>query len=591
MAAEVPRPEHPDPQRMRADWVNLNGTWQFEIDAGRNGLESGWAERDGLADRITVPFCPESRLSGVGHVDFMPAVWYRRSFDVPAAWQGRRIRLHFGAVDFDATVWVNGQRVGGHTGGYAPFCFDVTSVANVGGTNTVVVYAEDDTRTGRQPSGKQSPRHGSFGCLYTRVTGIWQTVWLEAVGTTFIRHHTIQGDPFSGRVDVCVETDGPTHGLRLQAAIQTPGGPVIDEMPLTGPVTHCSLTVPDPVAWAPGNPHLYDVALSIVDGAGQTVDTVAGYVGLRRFEVCGHRLLLNGRPVFLRTVLDQGYYPDGLYTAPTDEALRNDVQLSLDVGFNGARLHQKAFEPRFLYWADALGYLVTGEYGDWGTDFGKAAAHEAVMGEWPEIVRRGVNHPSLILWTPFNETSGRVRPFKAEHDALLRNVYQLTRGLDPTRPVIDTSGYCHVVTDVYDVHNYDQDVAAFAKRFGEFDGTARTAFRNAPNEDCDYRDGQPYFVSEYGGIWWDPGARGGEQGWGYGDRPASEAEYLERYRGLTDVLLGNPNICAFCYTQLYDIEQEVNGIYTYDRRAKLEPATMAEIRRVNQQPAAIESES
>ncbi len=588
MTADVPRPEHPDPQRVRPDWITLNGTWQFEIDPGRNGLESGWAERDTLGGRITVPFCPESRLSGVGCVDFMPAVWYRRAFEVPASWRGRRVRLYFGAVDFECKVCVNGQLVGGHLGGYAPCGFDVTPVIQFGGQNTVVVYAEDDVRTGRQPAGKQSTRHGSHGCHYTRVTGIWQTVWLEAVGSTFIRHHTLTGDPFSGRVDVTVETDGTTTGLALRVEIQTSGGPIVAEQPLTGPLTHCQLTIPDPIAWDPGNPHLYDVTLSIIDANGRTVDVLTSYVGLRRFEIDGHRLLLNGRSVFLRMVLDQGYYADGIYTAPSDDALRADVQRSLDIGFNGARLHQKVFEPRFLYWADKLGYLVTGEYGDWGMDFGQTMAHEAMLGEWPEIVRRDVNHPALILWTPFNETSGRVRPFKGEHDALLRNIYHLTQSIDPTRPVIDTSGYCHVVTDVYDVHNYDQDVVSFTKRFGAFDGTGKTAFRNVPHEDCDYVDGQPYFVSEYGGIWWDPDALGGEQGWGYGDRPGSERQYVDRYRALTEVLLNNPHICAFCYTQLYDIEQEVNGVYTYDRGAKFDQPLMDEIRQINQQAAAIE---
>ncbi len=588
MSTDIPRPEHPDPQRMRSDWVNLNGPWQFEIDAGRNGLASGWSDRDPLAGRITVPFCPESRLSGVGSVDFMPAVWYRRAFDIPTPWRGRRVRLHFGAVDFDARVWVNGRFVGRHVGGYAPFCFDITSVAKVGGGNTVVVYVEDDPRTGHQPAGKQSTRQGSYGCHYTRVTGIWQTVWLEAVGSTFIRHHVIAGDPVSGLVDMAIETDGPTAGLRLRAEIQTSGPPVVAERALTGLLTHCQLTIPDAIPWGPGNPHLYDVTLSIIDDAGQAVDALTTYVGLRRFEVEGRRLMLNGRTLFLRTVLDQGYYPDGIYTAPSDDALRADVQRSLDVGFNGARLHQKVFEPRFLYWADRLGYLVTGEYGDWGMDFGPTAAHDAMMGEWPEIVRRDVNHPSLIMWTPFNETSSRVRPFKEAHDALLRNVFWLTKAIDPARPVIDTSGYCHVVTDVYDVHNYDQDTSSFAARFGTFDGTAGAAFRNVPNEDCDYIDGQPYFVSEYGGIWWDPSALGGEQGWGYGDRPKSEREYIDRYRALTDVLLNNPHICAFCYTQLYDIEQEVNGIYTYDRQPKFDPSLMDEIRKINQQPAAIE---
>jgi len=589
-AGDIPRAEHPDPQRMRDDWLNLNGPWDFAIDAGRNGLEAGWQNQAKWPGQtsILVPFCPESALSRIGVRDFLPAVWYRRTFEAPAAWAGRRVLLHFGAVDFDCRVWLNGRYLGRHIGGYTPFRFDVTDMLRPGGENQIIVYVEDDVRTGRQPGGKQSNRLESYGCHYTRVTGIWQTVWLEATGRAFVQDLQILPSADFSQVTVLAAIDGPTEGLSLQAEALLDGRSVARSQCPAGSIAAAHLDLAEVALWEPGHGRLYDLVLELRDAAGNVVDRLRSYFGLRRIEIDGRKILLNGKPIFLRWVLDQGYWPDGIYTASSEQDLKADIERALACGFNGARLHQKVFEPRQLYWADRLGFLLAGEMGDWKMDLAEPLAHEAFLADWTAAVLRDRNRPSLILWTPLNESAGRRRRLAdpSVHDILLRNLYDLTKRLDPTRPVIDTSGYVHVVTDIYDVHSYEQDPAKFAALFEPLrTGRRRDAFRNFPDEDIAYDGGRPYFVSEYGGIWWDPAASGGERGWGYGNRPGSEAEFLGRLEALTKALLDNPGICGFCYTQLYDIEQEVNGLYTYDRRAKFDPAV---IRRALSAPAAME---
>jgi beta-galactosidase/beta-glucuronidase len=371
----VKRPEHPRPQFKREPWLNLNGTWQFEMDPDRSGRERGLVSAKQLEKEIVVPFCPESHLSGVEHTDFIPAVWYRRSFGVPDSWLGQRVLLHFGAADYDCWAYVNGHEVGFHRGGYTPFTFEVTDVLE-GNENTMVVYAEDDTRSPLQPSGKQSPRLESFGCFYTRTTGIWQTVWLEAVPKVFLSRPRLTPDLEAGRLHMQVRVDGPTEGLGLRASAQADGSEVgIATAPVRGGWAWMTLHLDDVRAWSPGDPFLYDLDMALVEGD-RTVDCLRSYFGLRSLAIEGPAILLNGRPLFQRLVLDQGFYPDGIYTAPTDDELRMDIERSIAMGFNGARLHQKVFEERFLYWADRLGYLVWDEYPSWGLDLSRPEALE-----------------------------------------------------------------------------------------------------------------------------------------------------------------------------------------------------------------------
>ena len=568
----LPRPEHPQPQMERSAWRSLNGAWQFAFDFGRSGLDRHFERRDALDTTITVPFCPESVLSGVHYTDFIPAVWYARAFTLTPEELSGRVLLHFGAVDYEAHVFVNGEPAGTHRGGYTSFCFDITDLCRAG-ENRLSVYAEDDNRSGKQPHGKQCESFDSQGCDYTRTTGIWQTVWLEFVPETYIQSVQYYSNITEGTLLVQAKLCG-AGTFTVKASFE---GRPCGEASTRAENGFAAVTLPlsELHLWDVGQGNLYDLTLTFGS------DSVKSYAGMREVRIEGRRVLLNGRPVFQRLVLDQGFYPDGIYTAPDESALVRDIELSLAAGFNGARLHQKVFEPRFLYHCDRLGYLAWGEMANWGLDYSDPAALEAFLGEWLDAVGRDFNHPSIVGWCPFNETWDREG--RRQLDSLLAMVYRVTKQLDPTRPCIDTSGNFHVVTDIYDVHDYEQDPASFAAHYEAFRTGGAFYDEHAARQQYDGK--KPMFVSEYGGIKWNPQGDV-EKAWGYGDGPATEEAFIERYRGLTEALLSNPNMFGFCYTQLYDVEQETNGLYTYSREPKFD---MAVFHAINTQPAACET--
>ena len=570
----LPRSEYPRPQFVRDAWMNLNGPWQFEIDHGASGRTRGLVDRD-LTGTINVPFCPESELSGVNHKDFMAAVWYRRSFTLPKEAEGKRVLLHFGAVDYKCEAWVNGKSLGVHEGGYVSFAFDVTD-ALVLGENILVVGAEDDQRHGRQPYGKQSPRYESFGCSYTRTTGIWQTVWLEWVNPVYIKGVKMIPDAANGKVYLDAEIAGCAAGMTLAANAFFAGVPEAEaSAAVDGNHAKLTLTVQNKHLWGPGEGNLYDLHLALLHDHGP-VDEVDSYFALRTISFDGKKCLINGKPVFQRLILDQGFYPDGIYTAPTDDALRGDIELSMAMGFNGARLHQKVFEQRFLYWADKLGYLCWGEMPSWGIDPARPHTMSIFLREWLEVVERDFNAPCIVGWCPYNEVWGESN--EGLRQLTLQMTYRATKAADPTRPCIDTSGGLHTETDIYDIHDYEQDPAVFRSHYPH-DGMPHEPFRGRQQ----YDGVKPVFVSEYGGIRWTDDV----SGWGYGVAPVTAEEFITRYDGLTQALLDQPDHMGFCYTQLTDVEQEQNGLYTYTRKPKFDPAVIAEI---NRRPAAIEQE-
>lgn len=566
----LPRNEYPRPDLVRGEWLNLNGEWEFEVDNGDSGTERRLYERQQLSNKITVPFAPESKLSGLEWVDFMRSVWYRRSFTLPDGWKGGRVLLHFGAVDYRATVWVNGRQAGFHRGGYTPFVLDITGLLQPG-ENTLCVNARDDVRDPLQPSGKQCGSYQNFGCMYTRSTGIWQTVWLEHVPQLYIKSLRLTPDVPNARLLIHAKLSERAAGAKLVAEASLDGKACgTCEAAAEGEAVEAVLPLSTLRLWNPGEPVLYSLTLTVGE------DRVASYFGMREVVVNGRCIEINGKKVFQRLVLDQGYYPDGIYTAPTDEDLKHDIELSMAAGFNGARLHMKIFEPRFLYWADKLGYLVWGEYPNWGLNTDDDRSLLSMLPEWLEELERDYSHPAIIGWCPFNETG--------EHRSaeVFRTVYQVTKALDSTRPMIDTSGYTHAVTDIYDVHDYDQNPETFHERYQPLETGKGNVFVNFPNSEK--YEGQPYFVSEFGGIRWS--MQEDNAAWGYGDTPKSLEEFYTRYEGLVGALLQNPGICAFCYTQLTDVMQEQNGVYTFDRQQKFD---LKRIRDANTQPAACEA--
>lgn len=607
----IPRPEYPRPQFVRPDWLCLNGEWQFEVDSGDSGHQRGLLKKE-LSQRITVPFCPESPLSGIGNTDFMHVVWYRREVKIPEAWTGKHVLLHFGAIDYDATIWVNGQEVGRHRGGFTPLTCDLRDSVKAGETMTVVVRARDYNKVS-QPRGKQADQYSPHDCHYTRTTGIWQTVWMEPVPPVSLRRTRITPDVANGCFRLEQPLTGNRPGFKVRATLRD-GGAVVSQAEVAADLDLAPrLDLPIPAErrrlWSPSDPFLYDLDIELLDAQGQVTDHMASYAGLRGISLHGREVRLNSEVVFQRLVLDQGYYPDGVMTAPTDDALIADIQLSLDAGFNGARLHQKVFEERFLYHADKMGYLLWGEFPDWGSGgYGPSHDHQqpgvTYITQWLEELERDYSHPSIVGWCGLNETWQPLGDKITVLDDATRGMYLAAKAMDTSRPALDTSGYAHRVmdADIYDSHDYisekdfDEGLENFKARHAGL--PVGEAFAN-PNQTAKpdpgtaqwsvpYR-GQPYFVSEFGGFKWIPPTEGDladdSKAWGYGSAASSVEDFYKRFGAVCDVLLDNPAMFGYCYTQLTDIYPEENGIYTFDRTPKFDGERL---RQIQQRPAAIE---
>ena len=533
---------------------------------------------------------------------------------IPHDWSGKRILLHFQAVDYDATVWINEIEVGRHRGGFSPFSIDITEFIQPGESKQLVVRARDRDDM-PQPRGKQTRAYEGEGALYGRTTGIWQTVWMEPVPQIHLKRPRITPDLLSQSFLIEQGITNSRPGTILQITLSDSEGEIVTEsvnadMNFTPMI---SIKIPDErlVLWKPGDPNLYYLTIKLLDATGEIIDSATSYAGMRNITISGKSIRINGDVVFQRLVLDQGYYPDGLMTAPSDEALLNDIKLSMAAGFNGARLHQKVFEERFLYHADCLGYIVWGEFGDWGARSLSALPHHQTFSpsyitEWLEVLERDYSHPCVVGWCPLNETWQPITDFISELDDITRGMYLATKAMDQTRPVLDTSGYSHrmIDTDIYDSHDYEQDPIKFSENqkglsenkpykntwpFKTVDGYLKKDAwgRKIMNEwSVDYR-GQPYFVSEFGGIWWNPDQEHA-QSWGYGERPKTLEEFYDRFEKLCKILLENPEMFGYCYTQLTDIDQEENGIYKYDRSTKFD---INRIRKIQTVTAAIERNS
>jgi beta-galactosidase/beta-glucuronidase len=570
----IPRSEYPRPQFERADWINLNGRWSYCFDFGLSGMDRRLFESTGFDGRIIVPFCPESALSGVGHTDFIPAMWYHRTISIPKAWSGHNVLIHFGGVDYECELFVDGASVGMHFGGTVSFSFDLSRSVKAGSTHHIVLRVADHLRTDKQPSGKQSQVYKSAWCHYTRTTGIWQTVWLEPVAPLGLQQAQIVPDLDGGRLVITPRFRALERGQTFRACVKTgvrtvarAEGPAANGAPLILAIKH-------PRAWSPDDPFLYDIILEVADAAGRVVDAVRSYAGMRKVHIEGNQVFLNNRPLYQRLVLDQGFYPKGIWTAPSDAALKRDIELSLQAGFNGARLHQKVFEERFHYWADRLGYLTWGESSSWGNDPNDISSARLFLSEWAEIIVRDRNHPSIIAWTPLNETCVFTNP--NQHRRFHRDLYGICKDLDPTRPVNDASGYIHARTDLWTVHNYEQDPDKLRAMLTPDPVTG--VWRNHPDKEVAY-EGQPYLVDEFGGIKWIPESRRAfaDNSWGYGDAPQTAEAFLARLQGQVDAILSQSHIRGYCYTQLTDVEQEQNGIYNFDRSAKFNRRKIAAI--------------
>jgi beta-galactosidase/beta-glucuronidase len=558
---------YPRPQFERTDWLSLDGSWSFSFSETLSQNDVSWTHE------ITVPYPPESELSGIHDEGFHKVVWYKRSFETPTAWAGKRIRLHFGAVDYRARVWVNGQFVAEHEGGHTPFWADITEA--LGGKNEVVVCAEDDPLDLAKPRGKQDWLEEPHAIWYPRTTGIWQSVWLEPLAEAHLE--SLRLTPRVTDLSVQLEADiaGAQEGDRLLVTLSHDGKTLVeDSFTLKGSRVSRTLFLDDPgiddarraFLWSPEHPTLLPLTLEVVRGD-TVLDTVESYTALRQVETRGGQFFLNSRPYFLRLALDQGYWDEGLLAPPNDEALRKDVELAKAMGFNGVRKHQKIEHPRYLYWADRLGLLVWEELPS-AYAFTPETAPRLTK-EWLEAVKRDYNHPCIVVWVAFNESWGVPElPASSEQRDLVAALYYLTKSLDSSRPVVGNDGWEHVVSDLHTIHDYTGDPEVLRERYGtaasaeETSWSVRPAGRDIVLDGYDLGDA-PVILSEFGGIRY---AKGGE-GWGYTQVESAET-LLENYRALI-AAASEAGLAGFCYTQFADTFQEQNGLLFSDRTPKV----------------------
>lgn len=574
-------PDHPRPQLQRDGWRSLDGEWEFAFDR-----EAVWSRPDQVAfDRvIAVPFAPEAPLSGIGDESFTAAVWYRRAFEPPPLAPGERIVLRLGAVDYRATVWVDGSHAGSHEGGYTPFAFDITDLLWPDGPHHIVVRAEDDPHDLAKPRGKQDWQVHPHSIWYPRTTGIWQTVWLEKLPTNWL--DTLRWTSSLANWDLGLEAviGGPRRDdLRLEVRLTAGSGPARkllahDVYAAVAGEVHRRIALSDPgiddfrneLLWSTASPTLIDAQLRLLAPDGAIVDEVASYAALREVAVQGDRFLLNGRPLHLRMALDQGYWPDGGLTAPSVAALKRDVELALEMGFNGVRKHQKLEDPRYYYWADRLGLLVWGEMPS-AYRFTKRSV-ERLSREWTDAVLRDASHPCIVTWVPFNESWGVPDlPNNPAQRDWVQALYHLTRTLDPTRPVVGNDGWESAATDMIGVHDYDDRPAVLRDRYGEADDLP-ILFRHVRPAgrllalDGHRHEGLPLILSEFGGIAFTP-KHMRDESWGY-SRVETTQQLADAYEELLTPVRDSALLAGFCYTQFADTYQEANGLLYADRKPK-----------------------
>ncbi|MBB4689507.1 glycoside hydrolase family 2 protein [Amycolatopsis jiangsuensis] len=581
-------PVHPRPQLVREHWTDLCGQWEFgydDTDEGRDG--HWWRGRDAFSRTITVPFPPESPASGIGDRGEHPILWYRREFRV-AAKPGERVLLHFGAVDYRATVWVNGHVVTTHEGGHVGFHADITAALRPADEDQVVVVrAEDEPRDPTQPRGKQHSDDAPTDIWYHRTSGIWQPVWLETVPARHIEALRWTPDVPDGSVALRLRARVKRNESAAVRVVLRLGEETLADstfrLPEGGELTE-RIAIPAArdsrsggrLLWSPEHPALVDAEITLLsEGAG--ADSVRSYFGLREVGTSDGHFLLNGRPYFLRMVLEQGYWPQSQLTAPSGEALREEVELIKSLGFNGVRIHQKVEDSRFLYWCDRLGLAVWGEM---PSSFAfSPSAIDRFSREWTEVLERDASHPSIVTWVPVNESWGvsEVATRRDQQDYVAA-LYRLTRALDPSRPVISNDGWEHVSSDIWTVHDYAPAGDVLRRRYADPAAindvlrTIRPGGRRLHLGDV-RRDGQPIMLSEYGGVSYAPG----DELWYNYSTAASADDLVERYRDLTTALLDCAAVAGFCYTQLTDTEQETNGLLTAAREPKADPAVLREI--------------
>lgn len=583
MKAVAIRKEYPRPQFEREEWISLNGEWSFAFDDQNIGEQEKWYQEGKFDQKIIVPFSYETKASGIGDETFHPYVWYGRDLELPEKYNGKKVILNFQASDYITKVWINGELAGTHKGGYTAFSFDISEFIDYENSNRIIIKVEDSDSC-HQPRGKQRWTKENFGCWYVQTTGIWQTVWLEFLNEASIQSvkMTPDIDTHSVEFDYLLDMNHKekekyqlattirfNNRLVKEFSIQPDRDKLSMKMNIVSEINEWKVML-----WSPEHPHLYDVTFTLYKDE-QIIDKVESYFGMRKVSIQDGNVLLNDVPIYQKLILDQGYWPETMLTPPSEEAIIEDINKIIEMGFNGVRKHQKIEDQRFLYWCDKKGLLVwsevaaTYEYSD-----------EAVTNfteEWLEIVQQHYNHPSIITWVPFNESWGVKNIFTDEkQQKFTEAIYYLTKSLDAMRPVIVNDGWEHTISDIITLHDYVSYGEEFHERYNDKEQIvtnqiAHNKFKHAMASGYKYK-GQPIIISEYGGI-----AFQSKEGWGYGDQVQTEEDFFQRFQSITKAILDTPYVCGLCYTQITDVQQEINGLLTEEREPKVDLAKVKAI--------------
>lgn len=579
---KVFREEYPRPQLARKSWLNLNGEWDFAFDDNNIGITKKWYNEYDFDRKINVPFAYQCEKSGVNLQEHHDIVWYKKEIDVPDNMLGERLILNFGAVDYKADVWFNGEHLMTHEGGHVPFSVEITRLALKEG-NRLVVRAQDYLYDLELPRGKQYWKLKSESIFYTGTTGIWQTVWIEPVGQSYITKLWLTPDIDSKKITLEYEVDTLEPYIMLDVAIKLDNNLLIKDTVsvMNGrgkrdfDLDHSISQVwhfYEGFTWSPENPVLFDMSLQLKNDT-TIFDNVDTYFGMRKVSIVDGVFMLNNRPYYQKMLLDQGYWEESLLTAPDDEAFITDIKLSKEMGFNGVRKHQKIEDPRYLYHADKMGFLVWGEIASAYVYSRKYVRR--ITAEWMDMVERDYNHPSIVAWTPLNESWGIdcVMNNKDEQDHAV-SMYYLTKSLDQTRPVISNDGWDHAKTDLLTIHDYEDKKEVLLDRYRSNESILKSkpAGRGMFAQGWSY-EGQPIIMSEFGGISFQ---KGSWEGWGYSNAKTDD-DFIMRYYKVISAMLESPLIQGFVYTQLTDVEQEINGLLTYDRKQKVDLAIIKQI--------------
>lgn len=571
---------YPRPQFVRNNWTNLNGEWDFTLDDEKIGEQKEFFKIFPKDKKIIVPYTYETKMSGINDQSVHENIWYFKNVDIKEI--NNKYILHFEGSDFITKLWINGKYVGMNIGGYHRFSFDITKFL-IEGNNNFTIKVEDSLSKS-QPRGKQRYKNESWKCWYVQTTGIWKTIWLEEVPNTYIISSklTPNYDENNVKVELLTNINEDTNAnYELETEILFDNRIInIDKRTIEKDLIKYVIDIKDNEVkhWSPETPNLYDINYKLYKD-GELIDEVSSYFGMRKISIDKDKLLLNDKEIYLKMLLDQGYWAESGLTPPNEEALIKDIELVKEYGFNGIRKHQKIEDERFLYYCDINGILVWSEMANC-YEFNDIS-NKYFTDEWQKVVEQNYNHPSIITWVPINESWGIPEvSTNIEEQQFTEKIYNITKSLDITRPVICNDGWQHTIADIITIHDYKQSGEELYNVYNSNldilnNEIPHNGDRKLFSEGYKY-NGQPIIMSEYGGI-----ALNSELGWGYGKQVKDENEFIERFEALTNAIKNTKYICGYCYTQLTDVQQEINGLVDENRNPKFSDRIIDKIRKIN----------